>query len=195
MLLLLEPAPLEEFLIVSFRPGLSDLDRSLEEDPNPLFVEGGETLAPLPGFELEPLEGVISKTEVELAAADPSIPVENLIFDPEVMDGVVAEDVFPPIIFCFDFDLSDPLPTKSGLLELGDPGDPDFLCPPNEDRSKCGSGFRFFEADPPPPDIPPDDPSLRSNFLLSSSDKLLRTSLFQFFEFESSESAKEREIC
>jgi len=190
LLLLLEPVPLEEFLIVSFRPGLSDFDRSLEEDPNPLLEDGGETFAPLPGFELDPLDGVISSTEVELAPVDPSIPVENLILDPDVIDVVVVEDVFPPIIFCFDFDLSDPLPTNRGLFEFGDPGDPDFLCPPNEDRSKCGSGFRFFEADPPPPDIPPDDPSLRSNFLLSSSDKLRRTSLFQFFEFESSESTK-----
>ena len=170
--MLLEPD--EEFLIVNFNPGLSDFDRSFDDPTNPDFDDGGDNVAPEVDAEFVGAE--ISKTEVvDVDDPEPSIPVESLILLLDD-DDEVEIDVFPPIIVFVDFDLSEP--AKRGRFEFGDPGD--FLCP-NDGRSK--SCFRFFEVDPPPP--PPDDPSFRSNFLLSSSDKLLRTSLFQSFEFES----------
>jgi hypothetical protein len=55
--------PDEEFLIVIFRPGLSDLDRSLDEEVSPVLEVGGETLIPrLPGVDPELGVGVISRT-------------------------------------------------------------------------------------------------------------------------------------
>ena len=68
MLLLLPELPVvppdEEFLIVILRPGLSDLDRSLEEEVNPVFEVGGDTVVPtLPGVDPELVAGVISRTE------------------------------------------------------------------------------------------------------------------------------------
>ena len=58
--------PEDEFLIVIFRPGLSDFDRSLDEDEevSPVFEVGGEMVAPtLPGADPELEAGVISRTE------------------------------------------------------------------------------------------------------------------------------------
>ena len=60
--------------------------------------------------------GVISRTEVELVddpPTDPSIPVENLILDPDEIDDVVVV-VFMPLVLTppgikpLDLDLSDP---------------------------------------------------------------------------------------
>jgi hypothetical protein len=131
----------DEFLMVSFRLGLSDPRRSLamlEDIPMPDLDDGGDSdVGPEPDVE------VISSTEVVDGLPD---------------DVIADDDDFG------DLDLSGP--SKSGRFELGD-----FLWP-TEVRSK--SCFRFF-----------DDPSFRSNFLLSSSDRLRRTSLFQLFEFES----------
>ena len=67
LLLLLPELPVvppdEEFLIVIFRPELSDFDRSLDEEVNPVFEEGGDTLLPtLPGVDPELVAGVISRT-------------------------------------------------------------------------------------------------------------------------------------
>jgi hypothetical protein len=53
----------EEFFIVIFSPGLSDLDRSLDDDVNPVFEVGGETLDPtLLPVDPELGAGVISTT-------------------------------------------------------------------------------------------------------------------------------------
>ena len=62
--------------------------------------------------------GVISRTEVELVddppPTDPSMPVENLIFDPEEIDAVVVvfTPLTPPGIKPLDLDLSDPPPLE-----------------------------------------------------------------------------------